>query len=741
MRSLRREITRYRYRHIFAIVAGALVAGALVAGPTPARAGVSFDSVAKVLGSEGAFFNQVELSADASVEAHLFRTPGQPGIPERMRLAVRQGDNWRNHDMTPADLGSDRGSLGMSHDGRTIVVAYLRGNGAFVKLSTDMGVTWTDEKVLASGSSGRAWGVHTTVSANGQRIVLSWYQRVASKDTVHFMHSGDGGASWSEVIRPSDSGQVEQDVTSAVSYDGDTIALTWKAGGNATWGYHSFDGGVTWSLENLTEAVDAEIVGGSTDSNMPHVAVSGNGEAVSHVWSANGWTAIHAATTLDQGLSWLGTAITSEVSNAAWPRLAMDHDASHGVITWQDYTPVESAATLRLSRTSNSGADWTDSTMSQGGMLFSAPDIAMSTHGEVTAITWPEIGSGGLKAWSHFSINSGIDWITKHLSEEVAGNDARYPSVAVSADATYKAYSWIHDSGGSEHQVKTVTAATGVTPPATKPDAPTLTEAKAGNGSVTLTWQTPGNDGGSDITDYEYRLDGTGGWTSLDTTGTSATINGLTNDTTYSVEVRAVNSAGNSEASSIFTFTPTDPTPTDSTPTDSSPAPVDPVPNAAPDPVRSPAEPVTAPPPPVTTSPERLANITPQRLTRLKAAAKKLERKLKKRSKPSAMKLRFPLRQRAGTDVTSVRWQIAIKPRNKKTIRASKKWSGWYEGSLNKSGSRVSINLNNMKRVAATMPGSTVTVKAQAGNEYGRGPMSRAKIRIPNAAPTLPANG
>ncbi len=193
MRSLRHEITRYRYRHIFAIIAGALVAGALVAGPTPARAGVSFDPVAKVLGSEGASFNQVELSADASVEAHLFRTPGSP---ERMRLAIRQGDDWRNHDMTPPDLGSDYpGSLGMSHDGRTIVVAYRRGNGAFVKLSTDAGVTWTDEKVLASGSSGRAWDVHTTVSANGQRIVLSWREYVASKDTAHFMHSGDGGAS------------------------------------------------------------------------------------------------------------------------------------------------------------------------------------------------------------------------------------------------------------------------------------------------------------------------------------------------------------------------------------------------------------------------------------------------------------------------------------------------------------------------------------------------------------------
>ena len=91
----------------------------------------------------------------------------------------------------------------------------------------------------------------------------------------------------------------------------------------------------------------------------------------------------------------------------------------HGAIAWADYTLNDSALTLRLSRTSNSGADWTDSTMSQGGTLFSAPDIAMSAHGEATAVTWPELGSGGFEAWSHFSVNSGLDWSKKEGAKSV----------------------------------------------------------------------------------------------------------------------------------------------------------------------------------------------------------------------------------------------------------------------------------------------------------------------------------
>ena len=94
---------------------------------------------------------------------------------------------------------------------------------------------------------------------------------------------------------------------------------------------------------------------------------------------------------------------------------------------------------------------------------------------------------------------------------------------------------------------------------ATVPGAPVLDSATAGDSSTDLAWTAPTSDGGAAITDYEYRLDGSGDWTSLSTTGTSATVTGLTNGVTYSIEIRAVNEAGNGGSSNAVSVTPINP--------------------------------------------------------------------------------------------------------------------------------------------------------------------------------------
>ncbi len=106
---------------------------------------------------------------------------------------------------------------------------------------------------------------------------------------------------------------------------------------------------------------------------------------------------------------------------------------------------------------------------------------------------------------------------------------------------------------------------------AAPPGAPTGLTARPGDATVTLAWTAPGATGGADITGYEYRQsDATGDY---DTTGSAAvvdwmaipnsatateyTVAGLTNDTAYFFQVRAVNSVGEGEASGEATATPT----------------------------------------------------------------------------------------------------------------------------------------------------------------------------------------
>ena len=80
------------------------------------------------------------------------------------------------------------------------------------------------------------------------------------------------------------------------------------------------------------------------------------------------------------------------------------------------------------------------------------------------------------------------------------------------------------------------------------PDAPTNLMAVATDGAVTLRWDAPEEDGGTPITDYEYRINGAGDWISTGSTETTYTVTGLDNDTEYTFEVRAVNRIGRSQA-------------------------------------------------------------------------------------------------------------------------------------------------------------------------------------------------
>ena len=86
------------------------------------------------------------------------------------------------------------------------------------------------------------------------------------------------------------------------------------------------------------------------------------------------------------------------------------------------------------------------------------------------------------------------------------------------------------------------------------PAAPTGLTAKAGDSQVSLKWAAPASDGGSPVTSYDVYDGITSGFPSkgavINTTGTSVTVSGLTNGTTYYFRVVALNAAGKMSRSS-----------------------------------------------------------------------------------------------------------------------------------------------------------------------------------------------
>ena len=93
--------------------------------------------------------------------------------------------------------------------------------------------------------------------------------------------------------------------------------------------------------------------------------------------------------------------------------------------------------------------------------------------------------------------------------------------------------------------------------PATVPGAPNIGDASAGDGSATVRWTAPGDNGGSAVTGYEVRVvDATSGAPvgALRPAGRDATslvVNGLTNGGRYRFQVRALNEVGAGQLSSL----------------------------------------------------------------------------------------------------------------------------------------------------------------------------------------------
>ena len=90
------------------------------------------------------------------------------------------------------------------------------------------------------------------------------------------------------------------------------------------------------------------------------------------------------------------------------------------------------------------------------------------------------------------------------------------------------------------------------------PGKPTTVTPTESNGQVSLSWTAPVSNGGSAITDYlvEYKTTAGSTWLTFAdgvSTGTSATVTGLTNETSYDFRVSTVNTNGTGNPSSIAT--------------------------------------------------------------------------------------------------------------------------------------------------------------------------------------------
>jgi hypothetical protein len=183
--------------------------------------------------------------------------------------------------------------------------------------------------------------------------------------------------------------------------------------------------------------------------------------------------------------------------------------------------------------------------------VMTSPDgVTWTAHEAAVAnSSWSSVTSGnGLfvavaEAGTHRVMTSGdgVTW-TSHSAAEANS----WYSVA------YGDGSFVAVSGGGSHQVMT----SSVAPVATAPDAPTSLVGIPDDGAAIVRF-TAGADNGGAITKYQFTTNDGDSWVDTEAGTTSPVrITGLTNGTSYSIKLRAVNGVGHSDASAAVSLTP-----------------------------------------------------------------------------------------------------------------------------------------------------------------------------------------
>ena len=112
------------------------------------------------------------------------------------------------------------------------------------------------------------------------------------------------------------------------------------------------------------------------------------------------------------------------------------------------------------------------------------------------------------------------------------------------AKSTYSVTVKVVDDGGAADTIGVTVNVTDLAEQPEQPAAPTVTATAGTSNSLDVSWTAPGLNGGPEITGYElqHRTDSEP-WTetTLSGTGTTASIEGLDEDTAYEVQVRALN--------------------------------------------------------------------------------------------------------------------------------------------------------------------------------------------------------
>ena len=444
--------------------------------------------------------------------------------------------------------------------------------------STD-GINWTSRAVSTSFRY-----MHDFAYGNGIYVATGQNESVQGAGQPVKMFYSNDGINWS--LTNTIPGWANQWVVAF----GNNKFVAAKGGSCSTSCISYSSDGINWSLATTPNLGSGPITN-FTDiiyTGTTFYAVSGGGAVIT---SSDGvsWT---YQTTISGISTWtdyvnelafgnstvVGVGPNGRVNTSTSPSTWVKRTASpSGSISWNDITFGQSTFVAVSSQgyvmRSDDGVTWTSSgsisasSIAYGNGTFvafgagssfytsastpSAPTSLSATAGDGQATISFTPGSDGGSAITNYKYSTDG---TNYTALSPTDSSSPVTISGLTNGTSYTIYLKAVNANGDSAASSSVT----VTPSST-PSAPTSLSATAGDGQATISF-TPGSDGGSAISNYKYSTDGTT-YTALSPTDSSSpvTIPGLTNGTSYTIYLKAVNANGDSAASSSVTVTPVAP--------------------------------------------------------------------------------------------------------------------------------------------------------------------------------------
>jgi hypothetical protein len=230
--------------------------------------------------------------------------------------------------------------------------------------------------------------------------------------------------------------------------------------------------------------------------------------------------------------------LIATLSDLPLANLYLDNDAN--LIIGNNYSYTVSAT-----NDAGEGNQSEPSYQTVDGKAF-APTNFVATRGDSLAtLSWTAADPNGGSIVNHVIYYREVS-APSYNSEPTYSPDTSYSLVGLTNGTSYNVYVVAVDQLGEGYSssVQTVT-------PLTVPDPPVIDVITADAYYISIFFNPPYN-GGTPITNYEYKIDNQANWVSAKTSSSPIVINDIYNNQTYSVVMRAKNLIGYSSSSNIY---------------------------------------------------------------------------------------------------------------------------------------------------------------------------------------------